>query len=70
MKEVKVLRLENPVVIRKVPMTDLGSDMLRAVRAYQIGLYEEQKGVKVAIPYPVSIHMMLADYCRLKGIEV
>lgn len=70
MKEVKVLRLENPVVIRKVPMTDLGSDMLRAVRAYQVDLYEEQKGVRVAIPYPVSIHMMLADYCRLKGIEV
>ncbi|AVJ48182.1 hypothetical protein NDAWWUGD_CDS0113 [Salmonella phage SeKF_80] len=70
MKEVKMLRLDNPVVVRKVPMTDFGSDMLRAVRDYQVRLHEEQKGVKVAIPYPVSIHMMLADYCRLKGIKV
>lgn len=70
MKEVKTLRLENPVVVRKVPMTDLGSDMLRAVRDYQTQVYEEAKGTKVSIPFPVSIHMMLADYCKIKGIKV
>lgn len=70
MKEVKVLRLDNPVVLRKVPMTDFGSDMLRAVRDYQVNLHKEQKGIEVSIPYPVAIHMMLADYCRMKGIHV
>lgn len=68
MNEIKVLRLDTPVVVRKVPMTGHGSDMLRAVRQYQMDLYEQQKGKKVQIPYPVSIHMMLADYCQLKGI--
>lgn len=67
--EVKVLRLDAPVVVRKVPMTGHGSDMLRAVRQYQQDLYAEKKGKKVQIPYPVSIHMMLADYCQLRGIK-
>lgn len=70
MNEVKVLRLENPVVVRKVPMTDFGSDMLRAVRKYQTEAYKSAKGQDVEIPYPVSIHMMLSDYCKLKGIKV
>ncbi|MFW3388313.1 UNVERIFIED_CONTAM: hypothetical protein RF648_20195 [Kocuria sp. CPCC 205274] len=69
MNEVKVLRLDTPVVVRKVPMTGHGSDLLRAVRQYQTDLYEKTKGRKVQIPYPVSIHMMLADYCQLKGIK-
>lgn len=70
MNEVKVLRLDSPVVVRKVPMTDFGSDMLRAVRRFQTEKYEEAKGQKVEIPYPVCIHMMLADYCKLKGIKI
>ena len=70
MKEIKVLRLENPVVVRKVPMTDYGSDMLRAVRDYQVEMHEQIKGSKVSIPFPVAIHMMLADYCQIKGIQV
>ncbi|UIW10519.1 hypothetical protein PQC38_gp043 [Aeromonas phage BUCT695] len=70
MNEVKVLRLDTPVVTRRVPMTDYGSDMLRAIREYQEGVYEKTKGTKPQIPYPVSIHMMMADYCKLKGIKV
>lgn len=70
MNEVKVLRLDSPVVVRKVPMTDFGSDMLRAVRKFQTDAYQKSKGVSVEIPYPVSIHMMLSDYVKLKGIKV
>lgn len=70
MSEVKVLRLDSPVVVRKVPMTDFGSDMLRAIRRFQSEAYERAKGQKVEIPYPVCIHMMMSDYCKLKGIQV
>lgn len=70
MKEVKVLRLDSPVVVRKVPMTDFGSDMLRAIRHFQIDAYKRNKGQDVEIPYPVCIHMMMTDYCRLKGIHI
>lgn len=66
--EVKCLRLENPVVVRKVPMTDEGSNMLRAVRDYQIKAYAE-KGMAVEIPFPVSFHLCLKEFCALKGIE-
>lgn len=68
--DVKVLRLDKPVVVRKVPMTDFGSDMLRAVRQFQTEAWERSKGERVEIPYPVSIHMMMSDYCKLKGITV
>lgn len=70
MNEVKVLRLEAPIVVRKVPMTEAGSTMLRRVREYQADAYYKARGVKVEIPFPVSIHMMLSDYCKLKGIPV
>lgn len=70
MSEVKVLRLDNPVVVRKVPMTDFGSDMLRAIRRFQTVAYEKAKNQRVEIPYPVCIHMMMTDYCKMKGIKV
>lgn len=70
MSETQVLRLDSPVVVRKVPMTAQGSDMLRAIRAFQQELYTKAKGKEVAIPYPVCIHMMMADYCKLKGIKI
>lgn len=66
--EVKCLRLENPVVVRKVPMTDEGSNMLRVVRDYQISAYA-QKGVAVEIPFPVCIHLLLKEFCAIKGLE-
>lgn len=69
MSEKKVLRLDAPVVVRKVPMTALGSDILRAIREWQTNAYKEQKGQDVVIPYPVAIHMALADYCKTKGIK-
>ncbi|QIN94881.1 hypothetical protein PQC36_gp103 [Proteus phage Vb_PmiP-P59] len=69
MKEAKVLRLDKPVVVRKMPMTDHGSDLLRAVRDYQVKVYKEKKGEDVIIPFPVSIYMMLNEYCHMKGIK-
>lgn len=68
MSEKKILRLDSPVVVRKVPMTALGSDLLRAIRDFQTEAYRKAKGQEVVIPYPVAIHMALADYCKLKGI--
>lgn len=69
LNEVKTLRLEAPVVVRKVPMTAQGSDMLRAVRAYQVAQYAA-KGIKVDIPFPVSIHLALKEFCSIKGLKV
>lgn len=66
--EVKCLRLENPVVVRKVPMTDEGSNMLRAVRDYQTKVYAD-KGIAVEIPFPVCIHLLLKEFCAMKGLE-
>lgn len=70
MSEKKILRLDQPVVVRKVPMTALGSDMLRSIREYQMEGYKKKTGQEAVIPYPVSIHMVLADYCKIKGIEI
>lgn len=69
MSEKKILRLDSPVVVRKVPMTAMGSDLLRAIRDFQTEAYKKQTGQEVVIPYPVAIHMALADYCKLKGIK-
>lgn len=71
MKEEKVLRLDNPVVVRKVPMTNLGSDLLRSIRDYLVESYARQNGGKIVnIPFPVVIHMVLSDYAKLKGIQI
>lgn len=69
-KESRNLKLEAPVVIRKVPMTAAGCDMLRAIRKYQTEQLEKQQGISVDIPFPTAIHLVLADYCKLKGIEI
>ena len=66
--EVKSLRLEQPVVVRKVPMTAEGCNMLRAVREYQIEEYAK-RGIAVEVPFPVSIHLALKEYCAIKGIK-
>lgn len=71
MKEEKVLRLDHPVVVRKVPMTNLGSDLLRSVRDYLTESYARQNdGALVNIPFPVVIHMVLSDYAKIKGIKI
>lgn len=69
LNEVKTLRLESPVVVRKVPMTAQGSDMLRAVREYQIEQYAK-RGILVDIPFPVSIHLALKELCAIKGLKI
>lgn len=69
-KETRNLRLENPIVVRKVPMTAKGCDMLRAIRNYQVQQLLDQEGLEVEIQFPTSIHMMMTDYCKIKGIDV
>lgn len=49
-------------------MTTEGCNMLRAVREYQIGEYEK-RGIGVEIPFPVSIHLALKEFCAIKGIN-
>lgn len=69
-KETKTLRLENPVVVRKVPMTAKGCDMLRSIRDYQVKVLGEQHGMNVDIPFPTSFQLMMSDYCKLRDIKV
>lgn len=69
-KETRQLKIEDPVVVRKVPMSARGCDMLRAIRDYQVSEIERQKGVSVEIPFPTAFNLMMTDYCKLKGIEV
>lgn len=68
-KEVRNLRLDNPVVVRQVPMTDVGCSMLRAIREFQIEQLKEQEDLTVELQYPTSIHMMMQDYCKLRNIK-
>lgn len=70
MSEKKVLKLEDTVVCRKVPMTARGCDMLRAIRDHQVDALLKAKGVEYDVTFPVSIHMMMTDYIKIKGIEV
>lgn len=69
-KKTQNLRLENPVVIRKVPMNELGCNMLRAIRNYQQDYLREQEGLDVEIPFPTAFHMMMQDYVAIKGLDV
>lgn len=70
LKEAKTLKLENPVVVRKVPMTSHGCDMLRAIRDRQVDVLSKQHGIVVDIPFPTSIQLMMSDYCQMHNIEV
>ncbi len=68
--EKKVLRLETPVVVRKVPMTAAGCDMLRAIREYQSHEYAKRHECDVEIPFPTSIHLLMQEFCHMKGLNV
>lgn len=68
--EVRNLRLDNPVVVRKVPMTAHGCQMLRAIRDYQVEQLSQQQGLNVELQFPSAIHLMMVDYCKIKGITV
>lgn len=68
--EKPALRLSKTVVRRSVPMNEEGSDRLRAVRDYFAKRLKDEKGIDYDVPYPVCIHMVLREFCELKGIEV
>ena len=65
-----VLRLENPVVRRVVPMTEECCDRLRAIRHHLQNEILEKRGIEVDIPFPTVIHIMTDQYCEIKGIKV
>ena len=70
MSEKKSITLEGTVVCRKVPMTSRGCDMLRAIRDHISGAMAERHGHEYDLSFPVVIHMMMAEYCKMKGIKV
>jgi hypothetical protein len=69
-KETRTLKLDTPVVVRKVPMSKRGCSTLRAIRDYQQRMYKEKNGVDVEIPFPTAIHLALEDYVRIMKIDV
>lgn len=69
-KSVQNLRLENTIVVRKVPMNEQGCNMLRAIRDFQKDFLKQKEGLEVEIPFPTSFHMLMQDYCSIKGIKV
>lgn len=68
--EIKTLKLDTPVVVRKVPMTARGCDLLRACRDHYVDEYEARRGHKVEIPFPTAIHLILEEYAKLKEVKV
>ena len=72
LKENRQLLLKDIVVVRKIPMTEKGCDMLRAIRQYQIDeLQKDDNSMQnVSIPFPTSLQLLMADYCKLRGINV
>lgn len=69
-KKTQNLRLENPVVIRKVPMNEHGCNMIRAIRDYLKEELQTKEGIDVEIQYPTAIHLMMQDYVKLRNIQV
>lgn len=70
MNDKPVIRLQNTVVRRVVPMTASGCDMLRAIRRHLQDEILEKKGVEVDLPYPTVFHMLCTKYVEMTGIEV
>lgn len=68
LSEVKELRLKDTVVVRKLPMDQRGSDNLRAIREHLITEIKARNGEDVRLSMPATIHLVLADYRKLKGI--
>lgn len=68
--EVRKILLDNVVTIRRIPMTSTGCDNLRAIQKWmQAGIGSITKS-QVEIPFPTVINNVLADYVKLKGINV
>lgn len=68
--EVTKILLEDVAVVRKIPMSNLGCDNLRAAQKYLVGGISKLKGGPVEIPFPMVIHMVLADFVKSKGLNV
>jgi hypothetical protein len=68
--EKRVIRLESPVVTRKIPMTSRGCDVLRAIRADQIAQYKALHGEDVEIPFPTSMYLALEELAKVKGLVI
>lgn len=68
--EVRKLLLDDVAVIRKIPMSNLGCDNLRAAQRYLVDGISKKLNSPVEIPFPMVIHMVLADFVKEKGINV
>lgn len=68
--EVRKLLLDDVAVIRKIPMSNLGCDNLRAAQRYLVDGLSKKLNAQVEIPFPMVIHMVLADFVKGKGINV
>lgn len=68
--EVRKLLLDDVAVIRKIPMSNLGCDNLRAAQRYLVEGIGKKLGAQVEIPFPMVIHMVLADFVKEKNINV
>ena len=68
--EVRKLLLDDVAVIRKIPMSSLGCDNLRAAQRYLVEGISKKLDSQVEIPFPMVIHMVLADFVKEKQISV
>lgn len=65
----QVVKLDGVVVERKLPMTQEGSDALRAIRKHMEDSIAKATGEIVILPLPTVIHMVLLDYKKMNSIE-
>lgn len=61
----EVLRLDDVVVKRIVPMNDEGCDALRALQDH----FQDELGDDVELNFPVTIHLALVKLCHTLGID-
>jgi hypothetical protein len=69
-KETSVLKLDNIVVVRKMPMTNHGCTALRVIRDHMMDVYEKKNNKKIDIPFPTVFALMMDEYLHLKNIKV
>lgn len=63
------MRLDTPVVTRRVPMTSAGCDALRLLREdFERGYYEKT-GQEINIPFPTAIHLALSELAKIKNLK-
>ncbi|MCS5736792.1 DUF7195 family protein, partial [Herbiconiux daphne] len=64
------LLLDDVAVIRKIPMSNLGCDNLRASQRFLVDGLSKKMNATVEIPFPMVIHMVLAYFVKENGINV